>query len=75
MGGGGSTGLRIIPKKQFFFIVSLLPDFPHETSQVLRGEISSDLYRLSWCDILNLTFCRLDFHQLLIKISYANVLT
>ena len=24
---------------------------------------------LSWCDILNLTFCRLDFHQLLIKIS------
>ena len=33
------------------------------------GEISSDLYRLSGCDILNLTFCRLDFHQLLIKIS------
>ena len=33
------------------------------------GEISSDLYGLSWCDILNLTFCRLDFHQLLIKIS------
>ena len=33
------------------------------------GEISSDLYGLSGCDILNLTFCRLDFHQLLIKIS------
>ena len=35
----------------------------------IAGEISSDLYGLSWCDILNLTFCRLDFHQLLIKIS------
>ena len=35
----------------------------------LVGEISSDLYRLSGCDILNLTFCRLDFHQLLIEIS------
>jgi hypothetical protein len=33
------------------------------------GEISSDLYRLSGRDILNLTFGRLDFHQLLIKIS------
>ena len=33
------------------------------------GEISSDLYGLSGCDFLNLTFCRLDFHQLLIKIS------
>ena len=33
------------------------------------GEISSDLYGLSGCDILNLTFCRLDFHLLLIKIS------
>ena len=29
------------------------------------GEISSDLYGLSGCNILNLTFCRLDFHQLL----------
>ena len=38
-------------------------------SNDLLGEISSDLYRLSGCDILNLTFCRLDFHQLLIKIS------
>ena len=37
--------------------------------QEIYGEISSDLYRLSGCDILNLTFCRLDFHQLLIKIS------
>ena len=35
----------------------------------VAGEISSDLYGLSGCDILNLTFCRLDFHQLLIKIS------
>ena len=35
----------------------------------ITGEISSDLYGLSGCDILNLTFCRLDFHQLLIKIS------
>ena len=35
----------------------------------MPGEISSDLYGLSGCDILNLTFCRLDFHQLLIKIS------
>ena len=35
-------------------------------------KIWGDLLRsvpLSWCDILNLTFCRLDFHQLLIKIS------
>ena len=36
---------------------------------LILGEISSDLYGLSGCDILNLTFCRLDFHQLLIKIS------
>ena len=36
---------------------------------IAPGEISSDLYGLSGCDILNLTFCRLDFHQLLIKIS------
>ena len=39
------------------------------TLKPLKGEISSDLYGLSGCDILNLTFCRLDFHQLLIKIS------
>ena len=38
-------------------------------AQATAGEISSDLYGLSGCDILNLTFCRLDFHQLLIKIS------
>ena len=36
---------------------------------LILGEISSDLYGLSGCDILNLTFCRLDFHQFLIKIS------
>ena len=35
----------------------------------VTGEIASDLYGLSGCDILNLTFCSLDFHQLLIKIS------
>ena len=40
-----------------------------EVDVLLVGEISSDLYGLSGCDILNLTFCRLDFHQLLIKIS------
>ena len=40
-----------------------------EEVKFFTGEISSDLYGLSGCDILNLTFCRLDFHQLLIKIS------
>ena len=51
------------------------PDGANKTEQYKihssadSGEISSDLYGLSGCDILNLTFCRLDFHQLLIKIS------
>ena len=40
----------------------------HPSNTVTVGEIASDLYGLSGCDILNLTFCRLDFHQLLIKI-------
>ena len=35
MGEGGCTGLRIIPKKTVFLMLPL-PDFPHETSQVLR---------------------------------------
>ena len=50
-------------------IVTQSQAIPLEYMLTLGGEISSDLYGLSGCDILNLTFCRLDFHQLLIKIS------
>ena len=56
-------------RSQYWYIDGARCNAINHIGSPAAGEISSDLYGLSGCDILNLTFCRLDFHQLLIKIS------